>query len=116
VADYARRQPAAATESGISGHDHDLPGYPPDGHRARAELARRALAALCSARAAGESEPIAETVFAEPTGLKAELHEAGLPMAARTPAHRRPRSSGRQPARSARTGPTSVPGTRSRPR
>ncbi|MGC5016950.1 hypothetical protein [Micromonospora sp. DT47] len=40
VTDYARLQPAAATEFGISGHDDDLPDYSPDGHRARAELAR----------------------------------------------------------------------------
>jgi hypothetical protein len=53
-----------------------------DGHRARAEPARRAPAALSSARAADESERIAETVFAERIGLEVELHEAGLPMAA----------------------------------
>lgn len=82
VADHARLQPAVATEFGISGHDDDLPDCSPDGHRARAELARRALAALSSARAADESERIAETVFAERIGLEVELHEAGLPMAA----------------------------------
>ncbi|MEW9552297.1 DUF885 domain-containing protein [Nonomuraea sp. NPDC050783] len=81
VDDYARLNPIAASEQGIGGHDDALPDLSPDGHRARAELARRALADISAARAADESERVARAVFAERVGLQVELHEAGLPEA-----------------------------------
>ncbi|WP_066944033.1 DUF885 domain-containing protein [Microtetraspora fusca] len=81
VDDYARLNPIAATESGIRGHDDRLPDLSPDGHRARAELARSALARISAARAADESERVAQAVFAERIGLRVEEHEAGSPQA-----------------------------------
>ncbi|WP_433236100.1 DUF885 domain-containing protein [Streptosporangium sp. CA-135522] len=79
VDDYARLNPIAATEFGIGGHDDRLPDLSPDGHQARAELARGALAEIAAARPADESERIAKAVFSERIGLEVEMHEAGLP-------------------------------------
>jgi uncharacterized protein (DUF885 family) len=82
VDDYARLNPTAATEFGIKGYDDTLPDLSPAGHEARAELARRALAAIAAAEPADEAERVAKAVFAERIGLEAEIHEAGLPAAA----------------------------------
>lgn len=71
VADYARLQPAAAAEFGISGHDDDLPDYSPG----RASGARGA-----GPPGTGRASP--RRCFAEQIGLEVELHEAGLPLAA----------------------------------
>lgn len=81
VDDYARLEPIAATSQGIAGYDDQLPDLSPDGHRARGELARRALAAIRATEPAGDSERIARAVFAERVGLAVELDEAGLPAA-----------------------------------
>jgi hypothetical protein len=72
---YARLQPAAATEFGISGHDDDLSDYSPDGHRARAELVRRALPRSPRRERSTRASAIAETVFAERIG-RARMHDA----------------------------------------
>ncbi|MGW0062412.1 DUF885 domain-containing protein [Streptosporangium sandarakinum] len=82
VDDYARLNPVAATEAGIGGHDDRLPDLSPDGHDARAELARSASARVSAARPADESERVARAVFAERIGLEVETHEAWLPQAA----------------------------------
>ncbi|MEC3974230.1 DUF885 domain-containing protein [Amycolatopsis sp. H20-H5] len=79
--DYARLHPLAATEFGIGGHEDQLPDFSPEGHQARAELARGALAAITAARPADESERVAKAVFSERIGLEVELHDAGLPAA-----------------------------------
>jgi uncharacterized protein (DUF885 family) len=81
VDDYARLNPLAATEFGITGHDSQMPDLSPDGHAARAGLARRALAAVQAAEPVDESENIAKLVFAERIGLAVAMHEAGLPAA-----------------------------------
>lgn len=82
VDEYARLNPAAATEFGLKGYDDILPDLSPAGHQARAELARRALAAITAAEPSDETEQIAKAVFAERVGLDVEIHEAGLPAAA----------------------------------
>ena len=64
----------------MPGGEDELTDYSPDGHRARAELARRALEAVRRAEPADESERIARAVFVERVGLDVELHEAGADM------------------------------------
>nr|WP_062341156.1 DUF885 domain-containing protein [Herbidospora sakaeratensis] len=81
VDDYARLNPIAATEFGIGGHDDRLPDLSPDGHRARADLARRALADVTAAEPVDEAERVAKAVFAERMALAVEAFEAGLPQA-----------------------------------
>ncbi|MGM1065053.1 DUF885 domain-containing protein [Saccharothrix sp. Mg75] len=78
VADYAAADPLVATAIGKPGHDHRLPDYSPEGHAAREELARKALAAVGAAEPADKSEADAKAVFLERVGLEVELHEAGL--------------------------------------
>ncbi|WP_121003485.1 DUF885 domain-containing protein [Saccharothrix australiensis] len=78
VADYAAADPLIATFIGVPGHDDRLTDYSPDGHRARAELAARALADITAAEPADESEAAAKSVFLERVGLDVEIHEAGL--------------------------------------
>ncbi|GAA0540566.1 hypothetical protein GCM10011581_38240 [Saccharopolyspora subtropica] len=73
--------PVAATYLGVPGHDHELTDYSPDGYQARAELARRSLAAVRAAEPRDDSERIAQAVFAERVGLDLELHEVGADMA-----------------------------------
>ncbi|MCE6997676.1 DUF885 domain-containing protein [Saccharothrix sp. S26] len=77
VADYAAADPVAATFIGKPGHDDRLTDYSPEGHAAREELARRALAAIGAAEPADKSEADAKAVFLERVGLEVELHEAG---------------------------------------
>jgi uncharacterized protein (DUF885 family) len=74
--------PIAGTYLGVPGGDEELTDYSPDGHQARAELARRSLAAVQAAKPADDSERIAQAVFAERIGLDLELHEIGADMAA----------------------------------
>ncbi|MFD0919776.1 DUF885 domain-containing protein [Saccharopolyspora rosea] len=74
--------PIAGTYLGIPGGDDQLTDYSPEGHQARADLARRSLAAVRAAEPADESERVAQAVFTERIGLDVELHEAGADMAA----------------------------------
>ncbi len=80
VDELAELDPIAATYLGVPGGEDELTDYSPDGHRARAELARRALEAVRRAEPADESERIARAVFVERVGLDVELHEAGADM------------------------------------
>ncbi|WP_461119767.1 DUF885 domain-containing protein [Saccharothrix stipae] len=77
VADYAAADPLTATFIGKPGHDDRLTDYSPEGHAAREELARNALAAINAAEPADKSEADAKAVFLERVGLEVELHEAG---------------------------------------
>lgn len=81
VDDFARLNPTAATEFGIGGYDDTLPDLSPDGHLARAELARRALTAITGAEAVDEGERVAKAIFSERVGLDVEVHASGLPAA-----------------------------------
>ncbi|GGM61733.1 hypothetical protein GCM10012275_35830 [Longimycelium tulufanense] len=78
VADYAALDPITATALGIEGHDEKLTDFSPDGHRARAELDRAALAEIAAATPADAGEEAAKAVFTERVGLRQEIHEADL--------------------------------------
>ena len=81
VDDFAASHPVAATEIGIPGYDDELTDYSPEGHAARAALARRALEAVRAAEPADAGERAAKAVFTERVGLDLEIHEAGLDVA-----------------------------------
>ncbi|MEV0049648.1 DUF885 domain-containing protein [Saccharopolyspora shandongensis] len=80
VSELVALDPVAGTYLGVPGRDEELTDYSPDGHRARAELARRSLAAVQAAEPADDSERVAQAVFAERVGLDLELHEVGADM------------------------------------
>ena len=82
VDDLAELDPIAATALGIPGGEEQLTDYSPEGHRARADLSRRALARVSAARPADESERVAQAVFEERTDLDLRLHEVGADMSA----------------------------------
>src|SRR5829696_5609874 len=82
VSDYVALHPIVATYLGIPNHDDKLTDFTPDGHAARAELARAALADI---QAVGPSDPAAEVaraVFVERIGLALEIHDAKLDVSA----------------------------------
>ncbi|WP_114453110.1 DUF885 domain-containing protein [Halopolyspora algeriensis] len=81
VEELAELDPITATALGIPGRDEELTDYSPEGHRARAELARRAVDEVAAAEPADESERVAQAVFLERVGLDIELHDAGADMA-----------------------------------
>jgi uncharacterized protein (DUF885 family) len=81
VEDLAALDPIAATYLGIPGGDEELTDYSPDGHQARADLARRALADVASAEPVDATEQVAKAVFLERVGIDQELHEVGADMA-----------------------------------
>jgi len=78
VADFVALHPVLATYVGIPGHDDRLTDYSPDGHAARAELGRAALAEIRAAEPASPPEQVAKAVFTERTALALEMHDAGL--------------------------------------
>lgn len=82
VDELAALDPIAGTYLGLAGGEQELTDYSPDGHRARAELARKALAEVAAAEPADEPERIAQAVFRERVGLDVELHEIGADMSA----------------------------------
>ncbi|GAB3281244.1 DUF885 domain-containing protein [Parasphingorhabdus pacifica] len=82
VDDLAGLDPIVATHLGIPGGDEELTDFSPDGYRARAELARRAVAEMSAAEPVDEGERVAKAVFLERVGLDVELHEAGADMSA----------------------------------
>lgn len=77
VDELAALDPIAATHLGIPGYDHQLTDYSPDGHRARADLARRALTDIAATEPRDQTEQIAKAVFLERVGLEVERYEAG---------------------------------------
>lgn len=81
VDDFSAAHPVAATHLGVSGHDAQMTDYSPEGHAARAELARNALREMEAAEPTDDSERVAQAVFTERTGLDIEIHEAGLDLA-----------------------------------
>lgn len=82
VDELAELDPIAGTYLGIPGGDEELTDYSPDGHKARADLARLALSEVSAAEPVDESERVAQAVFQERIGLDLELHEVGADMAA----------------------------------
>ncbi|HEX6248624.1 MAG TPA: DUF885 domain-containing protein [Nocardioidaceae bacterium] len=79
--DYCALDPVAATEMGVPGHDDRLTDLSPDGFEARAELARKALAAMRGTQPGDAREHVAREAFLERLGLTVERHEAGVPQA-----------------------------------
>ncbi len=82
VDDFAAAHPVAATGIGVFAHDDRLTDYSPEGHAARAALARGALREMAAAEPADEAERLAKAVFTERVGIELELHEAGQDEAA----------------------------------
>src|SRR5699024_5163327 len=77
--------PIAATDMGIPGYDHQLTDFSPDGHAARADLARRTLREVTAGTTEQPGEESAQAVFVERTERELELHEAGLDIAQLNP-------------------------------
>ncbi len=69
--------PNDATDRGVLGHDGELTDYSPDGARARAEVARRALTELDRLPARGEGERLAATVTRDRLQAILALHDSG---------------------------------------
>ncbi|WP_236788744.1 DUF885 domain-containing protein [Amycolatopsis sp. GM8] len=78
VDDFAAAHPLAATEMGIPGYDDQMSDYSPEGHAARAAIARRALAAIAGTEVTDPAARAAKAVFTERVGLDVEIYEAGL--------------------------------------
>ncbi|MGH9045784.1 MAG: DUF885 domain-containing protein [Acidimicrobiales bacterium] len=77
VEEMAAADPAAATAWGVAGHDDKLPDLSPQGLEERAELQRRALAALDLAPKTSEHDRIASEVMAERLRVGLEMYESG---------------------------------------
>jgi uncharacterized protein (DUF885 family) len=74
---FAALDPLAATGEGISGHDHEMTDYSPDGIDERAEHDRATLRALGSTPVVGDSDRLAADVMRERLELSLEEHDAG---------------------------------------
>lgn len=81
VDDLAAADPITATFLGIPGGDEELTDYSPEGDERRAELARRALAAIRAAEPADDGEATAKAVFEERMVLEVRLYEIGAHLA-----------------------------------
>lgn len=75
---YARLDPCAATELGITGHDDDVTDYSPQGVTARAEAARATLAELDGIEPVDEVDVITVAALRERLGAIVDVHDAGL--------------------------------------
>lgn len=82
VEEFAAADPVAATAWGIPGYEDRLTDYSPEGHAARAALAKRSLDAVRAAGPADDTERSAKAVFTERLALDLEIHDAGLDLAA----------------------------------
>jgi uncharacterized protein (DUF885 family) len=78
VDDYCALDPLTATSIGVSGHDHELTDFSPEGFDARLALARTAVAAVEAATPVDDREAAAKDAFLERTRLEIELEEAGV--------------------------------------
>lgn len=77
VATYAALDPLAATEMGLSGHDHEMTDLSPAGHDERAAATRATLLELDAAVPADEVDTITVAAMRERLGLQLDLHDAG---------------------------------------
>lgn len=75
---YARLDPCAATELGITGYDDEITDYSPDGVAARAEAARATLGELDGAEPVDDVDVVTVAALRERLGIAVELHDAGL--------------------------------------
>ncbi|HEY7106364.1 MAG TPA: DUF885 domain-containing protein [Acidimicrobiia bacterium] len=74
---FAALDPLSATGEGITGHDHEMTDYSPDGVDERAEHDRAALRALAAAEATSDVDRIAAGALRERLELSLEEHDAG---------------------------------------
>ena len=74
---FAALHPLAATGEGITGHDHEMTDFSPDGIDERAEHNRAALRTLRAAPVTDDADRIAAGVLAERLELSLEEHDAG---------------------------------------
>lgn len=77
VSGYVELHPVMATYMGVAGHDGRLTDYSPDGHAARAELARAALAEVRASTPQDSAGQVAKAVFIERVELGLEIYDAG---------------------------------------
>ena len=70
--------PLAATVAGVAGHDGEVTDVSPDGHDARADLARATLAAVDAAAVVDAVDAVTAAALRERLGLQVELAAAGL--------------------------------------
>lgn len=75
---YARLDPCAATELGITGHDDDVTDYSPQGVAARAEAARATLRELDGLEPADDVDVVTVAALRERLGAAVDVHDAGL--------------------------------------
>jgi uncharacterized protein (DUF885 family) len=74
---FAALDPVSATAAGITGHDHEMTDYSPDGFDERAEHDRATLRALDAIAVDGDLDRIAADVMRERLTLSLEEHDAG---------------------------------------
>ena len=77
VDEYASLHPIDATYMGVPGHDDRLDDFSAGGFAAKAELARRTVAALTAAQPTDEHEQVVKEAMLERLGLQLERYEAG---------------------------------------
>jgi uncharacterized protein (DUF885 family) len=75
---FASRDPCAATELGIAGHDDAITDYSADGVAERAQVARGALRELADAAPVDDVDRVTVAAMRERLGVAIELHDAGL--------------------------------------
>jgi uncharacterized protein (DUF885 family) len=74
---FAALDPLAATGEGITGHDHEMTDYSPDGAAERAELDRATLRALDEVEVTTDADRIAAEVMRERLELALTEYGAG---------------------------------------
>jgi uncharacterized protein (DUF885 family) len=74
---FAALDPLGATGEGITGHDHEMTDYSPDGIDERAEHDRATLRALAAADITSDADRIAAGALRERLELALEEHDAG---------------------------------------
>jgi uncharacterized protein (DUF885 family) len=76
--DLIALDPVEATLLGLRGHEDELTDYSPDGHHARAELARNTLGALGRLPVTDDVDAVTLAAMRERLELAVDWHEAGL--------------------------------------
>lgn len=77
VSEWAALDPVGATTLGIAGPEAAVTDYSPEGHQARADLARRTLAAVDAAAGAAPA-PLAADILRERLESAVALHDSGF--------------------------------------
>jgi uncharacterized protein (DUF885 family) len=76
--DLIALDPVEATLLGLRGHEDEMTDYSPEGHEARAELARSTLRELARLPAADDVDTVTLAAMRERLELALDWHEAGL--------------------------------------